>query len=106
MTPNLNGSWAPTGLFKDLFGEYVVVGNRHTNTGGEIAWHLRIFRNNGELSQPRQYWVQGQQFETVLSQSLADDGRLGLATGEVVEVSNEAEKAAMLAAIDKWKNLQ
>ena len=105
MTQNMNHSWTPAGHFRDLFGEYVVTGNRHKNDLGDSAWHLHIFRNNGEHSQPRQYWVRGQQFETVLSQSLASDGRLGLATGEVVEPGNRGEKAAMLAAIDKWKTL-
>lgn len=82
------------------FDAYTVQGFPYEGNDGDRAWHISTW---GEYLPVKSYWVSHQKFLRVMIHFDGIGGNRIETYGEVGELPN-AEKIAVLKAIEKWEN--
>ena len=103
MSSKTNRMWSPAGIFTGVFDDHVVMANRHQSSEGDTAWHVTVYRNSGDTSH-REYWIEDEHFMATLGTSVNLNGEMSIDTGDEVEELDPREQAAIIQAINHWKN--
>jgi hypothetical protein len=99
--------WHPAGIYKGVFDGFLILANRKVDGSGmQTAWNVTSFNNSGDDGQ-RLYWVVDGEFRKTLTQTLdANEYNVGVTieftAGETIEEAPDAERKAILKAIEEW----
>jgi hypothetical protein len=94
--------WDPTENHQGVFGDYTIIGVKLQNPAGDVGWHIT---SKSERDSAHDFWVVGRNFHRMSIDFFHKGGNnlLQVYVPPITSEIEQAERGAMLKAIDEWE---